>query len=112
MQATAVATCAISYVEARAAFARMRAGRRIDDRAHGSSRRQLADLWLDLLTVAVDDELLASAAALADEHSLRGYDSVQLAAAATLTAADSVGFLCWDAELNAAARAVGLTVLA
>lgn len=83
----------------------------MDDRAHRSGRRQLGDLWLDLLTVAVDDELLASAAELADEHSLRGYDSVQLAAATTLTAADSVRFACWDAELNAAARAIGLPLL-
>jgi len=108
--ATVVATSEISYVEGRAAIARMRAGGRIGASASRSARRLLDEIWLDLLAVPADDELLAAAAELADEHSLRGYDSVQLAAATSLRAADDVTFACWDAELRAAAENVGLTV--
>lgn len=106
-----MATSAVSYVEARAALARMRSGGRLGEPDHDATRRNLDDMWLDVMSVAVDDELLASAARLADEHPLRGYDSIQLAAAATLRPAGRVGFACWDAELSAAARDIGLTVL-
>lgn len=105
-----MASSDISYVEARAALARMRAGRRIDPKTCRAARSVLDDIWLDVLSVAPDDELLAAAAELADEHSLRGYDSVQLAAATSLQAAGEVTFACWDVELRAAAEDVGLTV--
>lgn len=109
-EAAVVATSEISYVEARAAIARMRAGGRIGTGESRSARHLLDDVWLDLLSVPPDDELLATAAELADAHSLRGYDSVQLAAATTLQAADDVTFACWDVELRTAAERVGLTV--
>ncbi len=86
----------------------MRAGGRIGANAARTARRCLDDVWLDLLAVPPDDELLARAADLADEHSLRGYDSVQLAAATLLEGAGEVSFVCWDAELLAAAENVGL----
>lgn len=106
--ASTVATSDISYVETRAALARMRSGGRIGANGARAARRNLDDVWLDLLAVPPDDELLARAADLADEHSLRGYDSVQLAAATLLEDAAEVAFVCWDAELSAAASAVGL----
>jgi len=108
-EASAVATSVISYVEARAALARMRAGGRIDARGLRTSRRYLDDLWLDLLSVPSDDQLLADAADLADDYSLRGYDAVQLAAAASLRKAGEVTFACWDVELRSAAAELGLT---
>ncbi|MDP9134237.1 MAG: type II toxin-antitoxin system VapC family toxin [Actinomycetota bacterium] len=109
-EAAAVATSDISYVETRAALARMRAGGRIGSDAARTARRVLDEIWLDLLSVPPDDELLARAAELADEHSLRGYDSVQLAAATSLQTAGDVTFTCWDVELRAAAADVGLSV--
>jgi predicted nucleic acid-binding protein len=109
-EATAVATSDVSYVEARAALARMRAGKRLGASASRAARRLLDEIWLDLLSVPPDDELLARAADLADEHSLRGYDSLQLAAAVSLRSAGDVTFSCWDAELRAAAEDLGLVV--
>ena len=100
-----MATSVISYVEARAALARMHAGGRIDARGVRTSRRYLDDLWLDLLTVPSGDE---NAADLADDYSLRGYDAVQLAAAASLRTAGEVTFVCWDVELSSAAAELGL----
>jgi uncharacterized protein len=105
-----VATSVISYVEARAALARMKAGGRIDARGLRTGRRYLDHLWLDVLSVPSDDQLLADAADLADEHSLRGYDAMQLAAAASLRHAGEVRFACWDEELNAAATGIGLVL--
>lgn len=110
-EASVVATSDVSYVEARAALARMRAGARIGANAARTARRYLDDIWLDLLSIPPDDELLARAADLADEHSLRGYDSVQLAAATALRSAGEVTFVCWDVELRAAAEDVGLAVV-
>jgi predicted nucleic acid-binding protein len=109
-KASIVATSDVSYVEARAALARMHAGGRIGANAARTARRYLDDIWLDLLSIPPDDELLARAADLADEHSLRGYDSVQLAAATALRSAGGVTFACWDVELRAAAEDVGLAV--
>lgn len=109
-EADVIATSDVSYVEARAALARMRAGKRIGASASRDARRVLDEIWLDLLAVPPDDELLARAADLADEHSLRGYDSLQLAAATTLLAAGQVTFACWDEELRAAAEDVGLAI--
>jgi predicted nucleic acid-binding protein len=109
-EATAVATSDVSYVEARAALARMRSGKRMGANASQAARRLLDEIWLDLLSVPPDDELLARAAELADEHSLRGYDSVQLAAATSLRRAGDVTFACWDVELRSAAEDMGLAV--
>jgi uncharacterized protein len=109
-EADVIATSEVSYVEARAAIARMRAGKRIGASASRDARRVLDEIWLDLLAVPPDDELLARAADLADEHSLRGYDSLQLAAATTLLTAGQVTFACWDEELRAAAEDVGLAI--
>jgi predicted nucleic acid-binding protein len=106
-----VATSTVSYVETRAALARMKAGRRIGDRDWEGARRYLDHIWLDVLSVPVEDEVLVTAAELADRHSLRGYDAIQLASAVSLRRAGEVRFLCWDAELDSAARAAGLSPL-
>lgn len=105
-----VATTAVSYVESRAALARMHAGRRLDERDLREARHVLDEVWLDLLTVPTDDALLADAAALSDQHALRGYDAVQLAAAGAVRTADELRFVCFDRELNDAAEAIGLEV--
>jgi predicted nucleic acid-binding protein len=107
-RSSTVATSTVSYVETRAALARMKAGRRIGGRDWQRARRYLDRIWLDVLSVPAEDEVLVTAAELADDHSLRGYDAIQLASAVTLRRAGEVRFLCWDAELDAAARAVGL----
>jgi predicted nucleic acid-binding protein len=88
----------------------MRAGSRIGASESKAARQLLDEIWLDLLAVPPDDELLATAADLADTHALRGYDSLQLAAATSLLGAGQVTFACWDLELRAAAEKIGLAV--
>jgi uncharacterized protein len=110
-EALSVATSAVTYVEARAALARMRTARRLEARAARAARGVLDDLWLDLLSVPPEDELLAAAADLADKHALRGYDAIQLGSAVSLRRAGDVRLACWDGELRAAAQAEGLAVV-
>ena len=62
------------------------------------------------------EQLVNLAMTLAEGHGLRGYDSVQLAAALALQATrealdlSAVTFVCADDRLNAAAVAEGLSV--
>jgi predicted nucleic acid-binding protein len=75
----------------------------------------LADFQLDFARqyaiVEVSAALVAHAASLARTHGLRGYDAVQLAAALeTHSQLPSVTMLSGDANLNAAAKAEGLSV--
>lgn len=62
------------------------------------------------LAVVVDDRVLEQAVSLSRRHGLRTYDAVQLASAVVTRAAgvDVTAFLCFDAELVAAAAREGL----
>ncbi len=76
----------------------------------------LLDLRADYRNVPVTDGLLDQAIHLAQKHSLRGYDAVQLAAATEINnlriraGAATLIFVCSDKELNAAAQSEGLTI--
>jgi len=72
-------------------------------------RHDLAGIHL----VPVDLELVARAARLAHQHALRGYDSVHLASAVSLSEmlGEDVTFACFDRTLSRAARAAGLSPL-
>ena len=75
-----------------------------------------ADLAYDYQIVEVTDALVNTAMTLAERHSLRGYDAVQLAAALELQTAltasglPALTLVSADAELNTAATAEGLTI--
>jgi predicted nucleic acid-binding protein len=66
--------------------------------------------------VEVTEQLVDSAMTLAEKHGLRGYDSIQLAAALELQTVrvslslSSITFVCADDQLNLAATAEGLLV--
>ncbi len=107
-----VVASAISEVEARAALARARRGRRLTARSERKAWESFERIWSTSAVLDIDRALVATAARLAATHALRGYDAVQLASA--LRAADvtgATGFVCLDGELNAAAAAEGLTCL-
>jgi hypothetical protein len=77
-------------------------------RALATFRQDLAQQYR---IVEITIPLLQEASRLANSHVLRAYDSVQLAAALEIHAADpSLTLVSADAELNAAARVEGLTV--
>ena len=84
--ADAVASVNLIVVEARAALAAARRGRRLTGTQHTDAVTELDALVSDLHIVSVTDELIVSAADIADLESLRGYDAIHLAAALTIEA--------------------------
>lgn len=106
-----VASAAIAYAELRAAVARAGRDGRISAADRAQTRMAIDALWDVLAEIPIDSLLVRRAADLADEHALRGYDAVHLAAAITLGQPADVSVACWDAELAAAARALGYRVV-
>lgn len=103
-----VATAAIAYPEARAAFARRRREGGLPSKAFAAVRRALDEDWPRYLAVDVTAALCRDAGDLAERHGLRGYDSVHLAAyleVARAAGANTVRFSCFDDRLTVAARA-------
>lgn len=89
-----VASAALVIVEARAALAAAECGGRIGAAQHRTGKDELAALVAELAIVEIAEEVIALAADLAEEDTLRGYDAVHLASAITvganvLTSADS-----------------------
>lgn len=103
------ASSILAYPEGRAALA---AARRLDRLGADEHRKALAefeDLYAELATVGVDQELAVRAGEYAEDLGLRGYDSVHLATALEL-GDDEVVFATWDRDLAWAAEKVGLGV--
>jgi len=102
-------TASITYAEARAAFAQ---SRRLGVLSQPELRRVVTEFdaaWSGYNAVDINESLVLRAGQLAEEHALRGYDAVQLAAA--LEARPTVGeylFASFDAHLNTAAEREGL----
>lgn len=83
-EAEAACTVRVSYVEARAAFARHR---REGELSPGDLRRVVRALdedWATYQVVDVGDGLVRRAGALSERHALRAFDALQLAAALEL----------------------------
>lgn len=99
--ADSVVSVGLVVVEARAALAAAARGQRLSTAQLRGAKTELAAFVDDLHLVKVTEELIESAAQLAEAESLRGYDAVHLAAAlfvdaAVLTSADRA--LCEAAE--------------
>ena len=105
--ADTVASVSLITVEARAALAAARRGRRLTAAQHAAARAELDALLADLHIVEPTMELIADAADLADDQGLRGYDAVHLAAA-LLVGATILSSA--DTDLCAAAERRGLHV--
>lgn len=112
-RAELIAACRITWAEAMAAMAR----RQRDDPTSAdeieSARERLSMLWPSFIIVEVSQQLVEAAGRFADGFALRGYDSVQLAAAYELhvNADQKVLFACYDRRLNQAAQLLQLEVL-
>lgn len=79
--ADSVASASLIVVEARAALAAAARGGRLSAAQLRVAKTELAAFVDDLHLVEVTEELIGSAAQLAEIESLRGYDAVHLAAA-------------------------------
>jgi uncharacterized protein len=112
--AETVAVCRIAWAEAMSALARR--GREVpaDQEALDLARQALSKDWPAFLIMEVTQALVEQAGDFADTFGLRGYDSVQLAAAHLLQRQGQrpVTFACFDKRLSKAAKVLGLTELA
>lgn len=108
-----IATSALAYVEARAAFVRRRHERGL---SAGDYRRVVHDLdtdWTRYLVVEVTDLLVRESARLVEAHRLKAYDALHLASAAALRSwlAEPILFASWDFRLERVAKREGLESL-
>ncbi len=112
-EAEAVAVCRISWAEAHAALSRRAREVPEDAPVIEQAKQALASDWPHYVVMEVDQALVEQAGDFADTFALRGYDSVQLAAAyqASRIAQTPICFACFDVRLNKAAKVLGMTCL-
>ena len=108
--ASAIAVCRIAWAEMMAALARRAREFPNDADAIEVVRKRLRTDWPRYVVVEVTQALVELAGEYADTFALRGYDSVQLAAARTLQdmAGEEIQFACFDTRLGKAARMLGM----
>lgn len=111
--ARGIAVSRISWAESMAAFARRVREQPSDAVAIELVRAQLRADWQDFLLIEVSQSLVELAGDYADTFALRGYDSIQLAAARLLQQGldESICFACFDTRLQKAARILGMATL-
>lgn len=111
-RAGTIAVCRIAWAEACAALARRAREMPADEAAIVSARQALARDWPHFFIVEITQTVVERAGEFAETFALRGYDSVQLAAACEILPAvpGGVAFSCFDNRLNKAAKVLGLDV--
>jgi predicted nucleic acid-binding protein len=104
-----VVSARLVYAEGRAALAQARRLGRTDQ--HGLDRlvEQFDGLYRQIDRIELDEPLVRRAGAFAQEHHLRGYDAVHLAAADRIRDLETV-LAAGDQQLCDAAHAIGLAV--
>lgn len=109
-QATRVGTSRISYVEARAAFARRRREGALSSRDYGEVLRSLEHEWESYVLLEVTASIIRAAGDLTEQHALRAYDAIHLATALSIPPELTLEFLAADERLIAAAAKEGLAI--
>ena len=109
----AIGVCRITWAEAMAALARLQREDPVSNEDLEQARHQLVQSWETFSIVEVTQSLVEKAGVFSEAFALRGYDSVQLAAAHQLHEqfALPLTFACFDRRLNQAAKLLRLEVL-
>jgi predicted nucleic acid-binding protein len=112
-EAEVVAVCRVAWAEAHAALSRRAREVPGDAVVIEQAKAALAQDWPRFVVMEVDQALVERAGDYADTFALRGYDSIQLAAAFETgrIAQSPICFACFDARLNKAANVLGMTCL-
>lgn len=110
-KADVVAVCRIAWAEAHAALSRRAREVPQDASTVDQAKALLAIDWPRFVVLEIDQTLVERAGEYADAFALRGYDSIQLAAAfeAGRISQLPVFFACFDSRLNKAARLLGMS---
>ena len=114
LEAEVIAACRLTWAEAMAGLARRQREHPEGAEALEQACQQLILSWEHCTIVEVTQRLVETAGRFADGFALRGYDSVQLAAAHELhrSSDQPVTFACFDRRLKQAAALMRLDVLA
>ena len=112
-EADAVAVCRIAWAEAHAALSRRAREVPEDAALIEQAKSLLATDWPHFVILEIDQVLVEQAGEYADIFALRGYDSIQLAAAFETgqISQSPILFACFDARLNKAAKMLGMSCL-
>jgi predicted nucleic acid-binding protein len=113
-EAEVIAVCRITWAEVMAGMARRQREVPRDAAMLEQGRAQLIQSWPLCTIVEVSQSLVETAGRFADVFALRGYDSVQLAAAHELqiNSEQPLTFACFDRRLRQAAALLQMEVLA
>jgi len=113
IEAEAVAVCRIAWAEAYAALSRRAREVTEDAETIGHAKAALAADWPHYVILEIDQSLVERAGEYADTFALRGYDSIQLAAAFETgrISQSPIVFACFDSRLNKAAKMLGMSCL-
>ena len=111
--AKGVVVARIAWAETMAALARRVRENPVDAEAIETVRAKMRHDWSAFAVVEITQALVEQAGEFADTFALRGYDSVQLAAAHRVQTATSEAlcFACFDARLTRAAKVLGMQAL-
>jgi predicted nucleic acid-binding protein len=111
--AIGIAVCRIAWAESMAALAQRTRVEGANQSGLAQARSMLEQAWADFAIVDVTQALVEQAGVFSEAFALRGYDSVQLAAAHQLhqQCALPLTFACFDRRLNLAAKLLQLQVL-
>ncbi len=112
-QARAICCHLIGYAELRATLAKAVREKRLTREGLAKQIQSMEADWSSTQVVNVTEGLIRRAGDLAQQHGLRGYDSVHLAAAETVWQAlpgVDFRFLAFDAKLVEAAEKLGMRV--
>jgi predicted nucleic acid-binding protein len=111
--AEAVAVCRIAWAEACAALATRAREVPQDAAMIEQAKAALAADWPHFVVMEINQPLVERAGDYADLFALRGYDSIQLAAAfeAGRISHMPICFACFDTRLNKAAKLLGMGCL-
>jgi predicted nucleic acid-binding protein len=107
-----VSTSIVAYAEARAAFARRYREKAFTPKEYNRIKEFFEQDWSNYLVLILSGDMTRNAGNLAEKHALRGFDSIHLAAAITLSEelSNRVAFSCFDESLRKAAKREGLDV--
>jgi uncharacterized protein len=108
-ESTRVVSVRLIYPEARAALARAGRMGRLTRSHLNAAVLELDSLIEDIDVIELSPDIARSAGELAQQHGLRGYDAVRLAAALAV-ADDDLVLVTGDVDLAAAAQAAGIAV--
>ena len=108
-ESTRVVSVRLLYPEARAALARAHRIGRLTRSQLAAAIAELESVAEEIDVIEVTADLARIAGELAQEHALRGFDAVHLAAARSIADEDLV-LVTGDVDLAAAGRAAGISV--